>query len=210
MSDKLRNSQLLYLMKNSLGIYKIGVSKDPEIRKNQIRLSSGANIEILSSFKPKINCAITLENHLHKKFKKYRKNGEWFDFGGDIDDVLFYFDNCDVKFKKQRYKKILGFCPKWLFKEYYNKIISYDESKIHDYNYTKELIDRQTEILEKLFKINFSVYTNVVETLNANGYYTSYSMMYHVNSYSYINCVNIRTNYPVVKKNLVKYSKVDF
>ena len=70
------DEQKLYLMKNSFGLIKIGISKDPETRANTLRLASGVAIDVLEIYECKD--AYELEQYLHTVFKESRLEGEWF------------------------------------------------------------------------------------------------------------------------------------
>lgn len=88
-SSKL-DTQKLYLMHNSFGLHKIGISMDPERRRNEIRLSSGAEVELVKVWE--CRNARASESNLHGIFSSYRRNGEWFKFDtcpiGLIDEYL--------------------------------------------------------------------------------------------------------------------------
>jgi len=67
----------LYLMQNSKGLFKIGISIDPSRRARHLTNASGYAIGVVGAW-----CmfdAMKEERNLHKIFKRYRKNGEWFD-----------------------------------------------------------------------------------------------------------------------------------
>lgn len=70
-------SRKLYLMQNSQGMFKIGISVDPAKRARTLTNSSGYSISVVAAWL--IFDAIKEESSLHKIFKKYRKHGEWFD-----------------------------------------------------------------------------------------------------------------------------------
>lgn len=73
-------SKKIYLMRNSAGQFKIGISNNPTLRKRTLELASGLSIEIVAIYAPIHKRAQTCEMHLHKIFAKYRGIGEWFDF----------------------------------------------------------------------------------------------------------------------------------
>ena len=76
--------QELYLMVNSLGVHKIGISLNPEDRANTIKLNSGFETRVLQQY-----CtpdAPLLEQLLHDHYKDQRLEGEWFK---DIDSYEF-------------------------------------------------------------------------------------------------------------------------
>ena len=70
--------QKLYLMKNGLGLYKIGISKNPSKRAKDIANNSGVPVELVSEWKTK-RVAKYVERNIHIQMKRHRKIGEWFD-----------------------------------------------------------------------------------------------------------------------------------
>lgn len=71
------SDQKLYLLKNSNGHFKIGISVDPYKRARTLANASGYQIDVLGMWE--MMDPRTQEQSLHKIFKKYRKAGEWFD-----------------------------------------------------------------------------------------------------------------------------------
>jgi len=69
---------------------KIGISNDVNKRLKQISTGSALKPEIHSIYLTKIS-ANEIENRAHKKFKKYRCNGEWFDIEC-LDAVIKYLE----------------------------------------------------------------------------------------------------------------------
>ena len=75
----------VYIMKNELGRYKIGISSNVENRLRSLKTASGYRIKVLRTFLLEDRrSAQRLENLLHTKFKKNRKLGEWFDFTEEV------------------------------------------------------------------------------------------------------------------------------
>ena len=70
------NPQLGYFMVTSNRI-KIGISKNPNLRMKELSTGSGDVIHLVAIWKTKDDAAY-VENYLHKTFKQYRVNGEWF------------------------------------------------------------------------------------------------------------------------------------
>lgn len=71
------SSQKLYLLQNSNGLFKIGISIDPYRRARTLSNASGYQISVVAVWEmldPRGQ-----ESNLHKIFKRYRKAGEWFD-----------------------------------------------------------------------------------------------------------------------------------
>ncbi|SDZ34150.1 T5orf172 domain-containing protein [Saccharopolyspora shandongensis] len=60
------------------GVIKIGVSIDPERRRDQLQIGSSLKLQVLWTHD---NGSKRLEQWLHQRFAKYRTHNEWFDFG---------------------------------------------------------------------------------------------------------------------------------
>lgn len=71
----------IYLMRNDFGLYKIGISINPEDRRAQIENSSGVPTTILDLFDSAD--AYQEEQALHSVLKDVRRCGEWFALGDD-------------------------------------------------------------------------------------------------------------------------------
>ena len=52
--NNLSDSQNVYVMKNSIGLYKIGISNNPERRKLEIERSSGLDVDIVRLFSVRV------------------------------------------------------------------------------------------------------------------------------------------------------------
>jgi len=65
-------------------VCKIGFSKTPNKRLKGIQTGCPYPIKILYLFVGSIN----LEKQLHKKYSKYRLNGEWFSYTGELRAAL--------------------------------------------------------------------------------------------------------------------------
>ena len=72
---KKKNFSSLYLMECK-GMYKIGISNDPERRYNTF-LTGNPDIKMICYSKP-VSFAFMLETKLHRLFKKDCVHGEWF------------------------------------------------------------------------------------------------------------------------------------
>lgn len=68
--------QKLYLLKNSQGLYKIGISKDPFKRAQSLANASGYKISVSAIWE--LPAARKQEQDLHKAFYEQREVGEWF------------------------------------------------------------------------------------------------------------------------------------
>lgn len=80
-----REPQKVYLMRNDFGLYKVGISHDPESRRAQIENSSGVLTNIVEIFEAAD--AFRLEQKIHAALKDIRRTGEWFAFADD-DEAL--------------------------------------------------------------------------------------------------------------------------
>lgn len=76
---EVKTKQKLYLMKNEVGLYKIGISTNPERRCREVSNSSGIPTNLVSVWETEPE-ALVVEQKLHKHFQENRKMGEWFSF----------------------------------------------------------------------------------------------------------------------------------
>tara|TARA_R100001460_G_scaffold48457_1_gene86430 strand:+ start:125 stop:451 length:327 start_codon:yes stop_codon:yes gene_type:complete len=87
----------VYIIFNkNTNFYKIGITRDFTRRFRQLELSSGCKLSIVDYYRPDIDNTLTspqIEKKLHKKYKKHKIIGEWFDIHYIIDDVLNYYLN---------------------------------------------------------------------------------------------------------------------
>jgi predicted GIY-YIG superfamily endonuclease/ribosome-associated protein YbcJ (S4-like RNA binding protein) len=85
--SKQRMEQLLYVIRAEGTNYcKIGVSKDPKLRKRELQTSNPFTLNISMVLSTTGN-AVNLEKSLHKHFRKQRTQGEWFE-GIDNTEIL--------------------------------------------------------------------------------------------------------------------------
>lgn len=75
-------------MKNELGSYKIGISKDPEGRSRNLTTQGSVPVELLVTYDTGHYPARLLEKELHEHFKERRTIGEWFT-GLTTEDINF-------------------------------------------------------------------------------------------------------------------------
>jgi len=82
-------AQQLYLMRNSIGLHKVGISNHPEQRRRTLSKTSGLPIILIRTwYAPN---ALVLEGMVHTHFKDRRKEGEWFEFTeADLVEVHTY------------------------------------------------------------------------------------------------------------------------
>lgn len=96
-----REEQYLYLFKSNNGLHKIGVSVDFKQRAKSIITSTGFGVIVLGVWNPGLVKAVTLEALLLKKFGRYRKLGEWFEFPGDFNalhETISFLDSYEDEF----------------------------------------------------------------------------------------------------------------
>lgn len=84
--------------------YKIGVSKHPDKRINELK-TANPNI---TDVKNKYNCenreyAFIVESLLHKKYLKNKINGEWYLL--EEDDILMFEKNCKTFYDRAKLAK---------------------------------------------------------------------------------------------------------
>jgi hypothetical protein len=75
--------QDLYLLEDSYGKYKIGISKDPFSRANFLKNASGSEVKVVAIWDTKLIKARQVETDLHRRYYHLRLEGEWFDLGKD-------------------------------------------------------------------------------------------------------------------------------
>lgn len=80
--ERLRNRPRtkLYVIggQSNSGIVKIGISTDPDRRRDQLQIGSSIKLEVLWTYE---GGSKRLEQWIHRYFAKYRTHNEWFDFG---------------------------------------------------------------------------------------------------------------------------------
>ena len=90
----------VYLMESTkTGQFKIGVSKDPDVRKKTLETGHGGPLNIRYSFHTEYPFAV--EAQLHQYFENQRKEGEFFELSIDDTERFIYlcslYDNCLTK-----------------------------------------------------------------------------------------------------------------
>ncbi len=76
--SKVRQEQKLYVIRaRNTDLLKIGVSKDPGVRRRGVQTGSPYKVDVSLVFNTLKN-ATKLETELHERFKKRRMQGEWF------------------------------------------------------------------------------------------------------------------------------------
>ena len=73
--------EYVYLIYNSMGNTKIGISTRPSQRLKNLQIGSAYELKLLATRES--DKAPTLEKSLHEKYEKYHVRGEWFDIPKD-------------------------------------------------------------------------------------------------------------------------------
>lgn len=81
----------IYLLQSDNGVYKIGVSKDPQKRLKQLQTGSSEKLEIIKTYESEFYRQI--EKGLHNKFNHLRSEGEWFYL--HLEDELRFIKECE-------------------------------------------------------------------------------------------------------------------
>jgi len=79
--------QKVYLMKNALGLWKIGISNKPNTRAVAIANNSGVPTQLVHTWD--VVDPAKVEKFLHKQYKQDRKCGEWFKFRKRASGIIF-------------------------------------------------------------------------------------------------------------------------
>lgn len=79
------DEQQIYVIQHELGIYKIGVAKNPEQRLRDLQVGSPFTLSLRQTENPVD--AKRVENFLHDKLEKYHFRGEWFDLPDELLDL---------------------------------------------------------------------------------------------------------------------------
>lgn len=80
----MRKDQRLYLMVSDDGLYKVGISDNPERRRRQIQNASGRRISIQKCWITE-GPALRVEQAVHALYSRRRRFGEWFDSMTEMD-----------------------------------------------------------------------------------------------------------------------------
>lgn len=91
------DDKYLYLMRNPIGMLKVGVSQDPKKRARQITGACGMLIEILAVWEFS-ETATVVESMVMESLSKHRLHGEWFTEGSvSVDYVTNFLDDKGIK-----------------------------------------------------------------------------------------------------------------
>jgi hypothetical protein len=81
----------VYLIKTEGSNYKIGTSKHPEKRLEQLQTGNGEQLTLIHSFESKY--ATLIESTFHRKYSHLNENGEWFALS--LEDEVNFIENCE-------------------------------------------------------------------------------------------------------------------
>lgn len=83
----------IYLIKSlNEGVYKIGVSKDPNKRISQLQTGNSSPLEIMVLYES--NNAYKIEKALHRRFYHLNEKGEWFNLSQN--EAHSFLDLCTI------------------------------------------------------------------------------------------------------------------
>lgn len=88
-------AQFVYLIKGG-DYHKIGIAKDTRKRVSGIKTSCPFPVEVLRFWESR--SAQRVEKLLHRRFKSYQANGEWFRLPTDVIQELMVIENIDLAF----------------------------------------------------------------------------------------------------------------
>jgi len=81
----------IYLIYSENGFYKIGITKNLTKRLKTLQTGNAECLHLVDSFKS--DYASTIEAALHRKYKQYRVNGEWFNIKIDLKAECLQYEN---------------------------------------------------------------------------------------------------------------------
>ena len=102
------SAQLLYLMKSSNGLLKVGISSSPERRRQQVQAASGLPTTLVKVWDTGRESAFTVEKRVHKGLAEFRQMGEWF-VGPAERDLAAFIERC-IQPKWEGHYLSDGFC----------------------------------------------------------------------------------------------------
>lgn len=86
------NKNYVYLIRSDEGMYKIGISRNPNKRIAQLQTGNSSPLKLISIFESQN--ASKIERTLHRRFNYCKVNREW--FGLSIFDEYNFNDYCKV------------------------------------------------------------------------------------------------------------------
>lgn len=82
----------VYLLQSDDGFYKVGVSKKPAKRVQQLQTGNAVNIKLIEVYET--DDAFLLERSLKNRYAIYRVKGEWFDL--PLEEELNFRTTCEM------------------------------------------------------------------------------------------------------------------
>lgn len=165
------SKQKIYLMKNEIGLYKIGISNNPEKRARDISNNCGVPTSLIKHW-DSYN-AFATEQRLHKVFAEKRKSGEWFKLvKKDILSIDTIINDIDKLIPHVSYVEPTIASVKPKCQSLYAMVTrSFKLESIEDFI---KIRDYQYELLSKQYKHNVEDYYETVDELVERGYYVPY------------------------------------
>lgn len=80
-----KNKQRVYIIKNCIGDYKIGISSDIRGRLTELLVANSEPLEVIRVYR--VNTPKRSESSLHERYKSIWKRGEWFSSELYLQDV---------------------------------------------------------------------------------------------------------------------------
>lgn len=71
---------IYFILSEETGLVKIGKAKNPEERLKTLVVGCPGSMKLIAVF----DSVFGIERALHRKFAKYRRNGEWFEFSLEV------------------------------------------------------------------------------------------------------------------------------
>lgn len=93
-----KRSGYVYIVKTDDNFYKVGITNNVKNRIRGLQTSNPKKLELVGSFYSKDYQG--LESHLHGKFDKHRRSGEWFELDIDAVDEMLCIAKEWVKLEK--------------------------------------------------------------------------------------------------------------
>jgi hypothetical protein len=193
-------------MKNSMSLYKIGISVDPKRRCNDIRLASGIHTEILKTFDT-TNEARLVEQSLHRHFSSKRKEGEWFRLTKeDLQDIAKTVAQVDFAIT-DGINNVASSAEELTVEELFNFIASFGLPEDFTVSDCQRLWDSQVAFFKCLLSVSNTKFRQLLEMLLDRGYHVSENICNIDERKPFwagvTFCSFVIEYYPVVPKNLL-------
>lgn len=199
------NKQLVYVMKNSMSLHKIGISVDPARRCNDIRLASGLNTEIVNVFTT-TNPAVAVEKALHIHFQSKRKEGEWFKLTKyDLQNIEKTVSQVDSEITNN-ISPVAMSAKELTTEELFNFLTSYKLSSDFTLKECENLWVCQKNFFRSLLSVSKEKYWGLIDLLDSKGYHVDYGIRTISDTRPFwdgvLFCYFVTESYPCVKVEL--------